>query len=447
MESARDIWQRVLGELQVQVSKANYATWLKNSRGISCQGHTFIVGVPSAFVAEWLTTRLHSLIRKTLTRVLGRDIDIQFTVPDQDQLHAKPVPQASPTDGGTSTRVRADRFHSKHTFDTFVVGDANRMAYAAALDVAETAGQSYNPLFIYSDTGLGKTHLLHAIARRAADNGLQATYIGAEQFTNDFVLAIKQRQIEQFRNRFQPIHILLFDDIQFIANKRRTQQSFFHIFNELHNDGRQIVITADRPPQEMDLLSRKLRSRLECGLTTSIQPPNMETRLAILRAKADESSVTVSAEVLELLANRVTGNPRQLEGALIYLTAQARLTGEELTVQAVNRLLTAITGNQDKQLTIHSIADYFNLSIEQLTGKRRDRRTALARQIAMFLLRQEGSYSFSEIGRELGNRNHSTIVHGCQKISSEIRVDSKLCQQISEITERIKQNSAPAEGY
>jgi len=197
----------------------------------------------------------------------------------------------------------------------------------------------------------------------------------------------------------------------------------------------------------MDLLSRKLRSRLECGLTTSIQPPNMETRLAILRAKADESSVTVSAEVLELLANRVTGNPRQLEGALIYLTAQARLTGEDLTVQAVNRLLTAITGNQDKQLTIHSIADYFNLSIEQLTGKRRDRRTALARQIAMFLLRQEGSYSFSEIGRELGNRNHSTIVHGCQKISSEIRVDSKLCQQISEITERIKQNRAPAEGY
>lgn len=447
MESARDIWQRVLGELQVQVSKANYATWLRNSRGVSCQEHTFIVGVPSAFVAEWLTTRLHSLIRKTLTQVLGRDTDVQFTVSNQDQLHAKPVPQATPTDGGTSTRVRAGRCHSKHTFDTFVVGDTNRLAYAAALDVAENAGQSYNPLFIYGDTGLGKTHLLHAIARRAAENGLQATYIGAEHFTNEFVLAVKQRQIEQFRSRFQPIDILLFDDIQFIANKRRTQQSFFHIFNELHNDGRQIVIAADRPPQDIELLSKKLRSRLECGLTTSIQPPNLETRLAILRAKADESSVTISAETLGLLANRVTGNPRQLEGALIYLTAQARLAGEELTVQAVNRLLTGITGNHDKQLTIQCIADYFNLPVEQLTGKRRDRRTAVARQIAMFLLRQEGNYSFSEIGRELGNRNHATVVYGCQKISSEIRVDSKLSHQISEITDRIKQDRASAEGY
>lgn len=447
MESARDIWQRVLGVLQVQVSKANYATWLKNSRGMSCQGKTFVVGVPSTFVAEWLTTRLHSLIRKTLTQVMGRDIDVQFTVPNLDQLPATPVPQASQTDGGTTTKVRSDRFHSKHTFDTFVVGDANRMAYAAALDVAENAGQSYNPLLIYSDTGFGKTHLLHAIARRAAENGLRATYIGAEQFTNEFVMAVKQRQIEEFRNRFQPIDILLFDDIQFIANKRRTQQSFFHIFNEMYNDGRQIVIAADRPPQDMDLISKKLRSRLESGLTTSIQPPDLATRVAILRAKAYETSLTVSEGVLDLLANRVTDNPRQLEGALIYLSAQVRLTGEELTVPAVNRLLTAVTGNQDRLSTIQTVADYFNLSVEQLAGRRRDRRTALARQIAMFLLRQEGNYSYSEIGRELGNRNHATVVHGCQKIASEVRVDSRLCQQLSEITDRIRQDRAPTEGY
>jgi len=442
LESAKEIWETALGELQLQVSKANYSTWLKDCHGVSCQESVFIVGVPNTFIAEWLTKRLHSLVRKILAQILGRDIDVQFIIHNQEQRQSSSLASANQTDGGTSTKERVHRFNPKYTFDNFIVGDCNRLAYAATIEVAENPGRNYNPLFIYGSTGQGKTHLLHAIGRRATNNGLQVAYTGAEQFTNEFVLAIKQGNADDFCSKFTSVHMLLFDDLQFINNKKQTQQCFFQIFNILHNNNRQIVITADRHPKDMPLLSNKLRSRLECGLIAPIQPPDFETRLSILRAKAQQMMITNSDKVLYLLAEQIKENVRRLEGALIYLSAQSRLTGTELTPQTVNRLLTSTITKQDRQLVAQTVADYFNLSMMELTGKSRDRKTSLARQIAMYLMREEGNYSFSEIGKALGNRNHATIIHGYRKIASEMSINSKLCHQVSEIRGKIISNKA-----
>ena len=433
MESAKEIWERALGELQLQVSRANYTAWLKNSYGVGFQENVFVVGAPNAFVTEWLTKRLHSLVKKTLTQIIGRDIDVQFIVHHKEQIQSASLACASQADGGTSTKVKIDRFNPRYTFDKFIVGDCNRLAYAATVEAAENPGRTYNPLFIYSSTGQGKTHLLHAVGHRAVSNGLRIAYTSAEQFTNEFVIAIKQKQIEDFRNKFKAARIFLFDDMQFISDKKQTLQCFFQTFNELHNNNCQIVITADHHPKDMALHSDKLKSHLEWGLVVSIQPPNFETRLSILRAKAEEMMMLVSNEVLQLLAERIWENIRQLEGALIYLSAKAKLTGMELTPQTVNSLLTSTASKQSGRLIIQTVANYFNLSTEELSGRRRDKKTALARQIAMYLMREESNCSFAEIGKMLGNRNHATIIHGYAKIATEMTINSKLCHQILEI--------------
>ena len=442
MESAKEIWERALGELQLQVSRANYTTWLKNSYGVSHQNNTFLVGVPNTFIAEWLTKRLHSLVRKILAQILGSDVDVQFIIYNQGQSQSTPLASANQTDGGTSTKVKTYKFNPKYTFDNFIVGDCNRLAYAATIEVAENPGHTYNPLFIYGSTGQGKTHLLHAIGHRTMSNELQVTYTTAEQFTNEFVQAIKHGQAEDFYNKFKSVQTLLFDDLQFIIDKKQTQQCFFQTFNELYNNNCQIVITADRHPKDMLSLSNKLKSRLECGLIIPIQPPDVATRLSILRAKAKQMRLSISDEVLQLLAEQIKENARRLEGAVIYLTAQSKLTGLELTPQTVNKLLTTTIYKQDKGLIVQTVADYFDLSVEELTGKNRERKTALARQVAMYLMREENNYSFAEIAKALGNRNHATIIYGYKKIATEMRANSKLYRQISEVKEKIRTNKA-----
>jgi len=401
-----------------------------------------VIGAPNAFVAEWLTKRLRSLVKKTLTQIIGRDVDVQFIVHNKEQMQSSSLASAKQTDGGTSTRVKIDRFNPRYTFNNFIVGDCNRLAYAATVEAAENPGHTYNPLFIYSSSGQGKTHLLHAIGHRVVNNGLQVVYTNAEQFTNEFVLAIKQKEIENFCNKFRSARIFLFDDMQFISDKKQTLQCFFQTFNELHNNNCQIVITADHHPKDMALLSDKLKSHLEWGLIASIQPPNFETRLSILHAKAEEMMILVSDEVLQLLAERIWENIRQLEGALIYLTAQTKLTGMELAPQTVNKLLTSTANEQGGRLITQKVADYFNLSIEELSGKKRDRKTVLARQIAMYLAREEDNCTFAEIGKMLGNRNHATIIHGYKKVATEMTINPKLRRQISELKERIDLNKA-----
>jgi len=440
LDSAKEIWEKALGELQLQVNRANYTTWLKTSCGISSQENIFVVGVPNAFVAEWLTKRLQSLVRRTLIQIIGREIDVQFTVYNKEQIQNSSFACANQADGGTSTKAKVDRFSPRYTYSNFIVGDCNRLAYAATVETVENPGHTYNPLFIYSSTGQGKTHLLHAIGHRAVSNGPRVAYTSAEQFTNEFVRAIKQKRVEDFRSKFADARIFLFDDMQFITDKKQTLQCFFQIFQELYNNNCQIVITADHHPKDMAPLSDKLRSHLEWGLIVSIQPPDFETRLSILIAKAEGMRMTVSDEVLQLLAKRRWQNIRQLEGALISLTARARLTRMELTPQIVDMLLTSTTSKQEKNPIMEIVADYFNLSVEELTGKGRNRKTALARHIAMYLMREEDNYSFAETGKALGNRNHATIIHGYKKIATEVTINPKLHHQISEIKEKIHSN-------
>jgi len=435
LESAKDIWQSALGKLQIQVSKANYTTWLSDSQGLSCQDNTFVVGVPNVFVAEWLSKRLYPLVRKTLVDIIGKDIDVRFEIHNREQLSTSPL--AAQTDGGTSSKATHYRFNPKYTFDNFVVSDSNRLAYAAAVEVAENPGSSYNPLFIHSSTGQGKTHLLHAIGHLTTNNGLQAAYITAEQFANEFVLSVREKQVDKFRSKFRSIHILLFDDVHFLIDKKQTLQCFFHTFNELYSNNRQIVITADFAPKDMRPLSSKLKSRLEGALVVDIQPPDFETRLNILRAKAETMMTPELEEVLHIVAEKVCENVRQLEGALVYLTAQAKLSGTKITPETINKLLTITTRKQDIKLLLRTVADHFSIPVEELIDKKRDRKTTLARHVAIYLMREGYNFSLAEIGKELGGRNHATILHGYEKIANELSINPTLSNQIDEIEEKL----------
>jgi chromosomal replication initiator protein len=435
LEPAKEIWERALGKLQIQVSKANYTTWLSNSQGLSCQDNTFVVSVPNVFVAEWLSKRLYPLVRKTLVDIMGKDVDVQFEIHNREQLSASPL--AKQTDGGTSSKATQYRFNPRYTFDNFVVSDSSRLAYAAAVEVAENPGSSYNPLFIHSSTGQGKTHLLHAIGHLTTNNGLQAAYITAEQFANEFVLAVREKQVDKFRSKFRSIQIFLFDDVHFLIDKKQTLQCFFHTFNELYGNNHQIVITADCAPTDMQPLSSKLKSRLEGGLVVDIQPPDFETRLNILRAKAEKMMTSELEGVLHIVAEKVRENVRQLEGALVYLTAQAKLSGTKITPETINKLLTSTTHKQDIKLLLQTVADHFNLTAEELIAKKKDRKTTLARHVAIYLIREGRNCSLTEIGKELGGRNHATILHGYEKIASELSINPHLAHQIAEIKEKI----------
>jgi len=434
LEPAKDIWRNALGKLQTQVSKANYTTWLSNSQGLSYQDNTFVVSVHNIFIAEWLSRRLYPLVRKTLVDIMGRDVDVQFVVHNSVQLSTSPL--TNQTDGGTSSKATQYKLNPKYTFDNFVVSDSNRLAYAAAVEVAENPGRSYNPLFLHSSTGQGKTHLLHAIGHLTTNNGLQAAYIAAEQFANEFVLAVRNKQVDTFRSKFRIIHIFLFDDVHFLIDKKQTLQCFFHTFNELFNNNRQIVITADCAPKNMHPLSSKLKSRLEGGLIVDIQPPDFETRLNILRAKAAAMMNSELEGVLHIVAEKVCGNVRQLEGALVYLTAQAKLSGTKVTPETVNKLLTGTSHKQDIKLLLQTVANYFNLAAEELIAKRKDKRTTLARHVTIYLMREGYNCSLTEIGKELGGRNHATVLHGYEKIAGELSINPNLSTQIAEIKEK-----------
>ncbi len=445
LESAKEIWQSALGKLQIQVSKANYTTWLSDSQGLSWHDKVFVVGVPNVFVAEWLSKRLYPVVRKTLVDITGKDVDVRFEIRNREQLATGPL--IAQTDGGTSSKATQYRFNPKYTFDNFVVSDSNRLAYAAAMEVAENPGSSYNPLFIHGTTGQGKTHLLHAIGHLTINNGLQAAYITAEQFANDFVLAVREKQVDKFRSKFRSIHIFLFDDVHFLLDKKQTLQCFFHTFNELYSNNRQIVITGDCAPQNLHPLSNKLKSRLEGGLVVDLQPPDFETRLNILRTKAEKLMASELEGVLHIVAERVCENVRQLEGALVYLTAQARLSGAEITPATVNKLLTSMTSKQDIKQLLRTVADYFSIPAEELINKKRDKKTTLARHVAIYLLREGYACSLSEIGKELGGRNHATILHGYDKIANELGNNPHLASQIAEIKESLGSQRGYSKAY
>jgi chromosomal replication initiator protein len=428
--SAQEIWKAALGELQVQVTRSYYRTWLEKTTGLSYEADQFVVGVPNAFIAEYLNQNQRSLIEKTLIGLTRPDIKLNFRVASARETTAS----------GPTTRPKGK---ARYTFDSFVVSHNNRLAYAAALGAAENPGQGYNPLFLYGGVGLGKTHLLHAIYHTARANHFRALYVSAEQFTNEFVSSLRDKSTEAFRGKFRNVDILLIDDIQFISGKEQTEESFFHTFNELHNANRQIVMTSDCPPKSMPRLGARLCSRFEWGLVADIKPPDFDTRLAILRAKAEQEKTEVPVDVLEFIAHRIQQNIRELEGSLHRAIAYARLFRALLTPELAARALEDIAGKGPKsasltpEAVIKAVAQSFQLSPQDLKGRKRDRNTTLARQLAMYLLKEGTSCSLAQIGLEFGKRDHSTVTHAVQKIASEIDSDPFLRRKVFDIRQGI----------
>jgi len=440
----QEIWETALGDLQVQVSKPNYRTWFSKTIGLNYQDNRFIIGVPNTFASEYLEKNQRSLIEKALIGLTSPDVQVVF------QVNGKSSPQHASTESGAAmpaTPPTYIRLNPNYVFDSFVEGSGNRLARAAALSVAQSPGHSYNPLFIYGGAGLGKTHLLHAIGQAASANHINVICVSAEQFTNEFVTALREKTSEEFRNKYRSIGMLLVDDIHFISGKEQTEESFFHTFNELHNTNRQIVLTSDCPPRSMPLLEERLRSRFEWGLIVDIQPPDYETRLAILQSKARLKGVNIPGEILEMIARDIQSNVRVLEGSLNRVIALARLLKTTPTLEIATKALEDVASkeylaeNISPDSIIEAVAESFQLSRDILMGRQRDKDTSLARRLAMYLIRQETNFSLSQIGQELGNRDAASVTAACKKITIDISDSPFLKRRISEIKRHLQPKS------
>jgi chromosomal replication initiator protein len=439
----QEIWDTALGELQVQVSKANFRTWFSKTSGLAYQDNRFVIGVPNTFAAEYLEKNQRSLIEKALVGLTSPHVQVVFQVNGKAHTQTGAVSQAAlPTPEPNFTRLNPD-----YTFGTFIEGGANRMARAAAQSVAQNPGRSYNPLFIYSGPGLGKTHLIHAIGQEAAARHINVICTSAEQFTNEFVTSVRERSTEEFRNKYRSLGMLLIDDIHFIAGKEQTEESFFHTFNELHNTNRQIVITSDRPPKTMPLLEERLRSRFEWGLTVDIQPPDHAMRLAILQSKARQKGINIDQDVLELIAREAHPNIRCMEGSLNRVLAYAKLLRVAPTLEIALKALEDVA-HKDLKLAditpasiVEAVAGSFQMTREALSGRQRDKDTSMARRLAMYLLRQETNCSLARIGQELGNRDAASVTTACKKVAADIDSSPYLKRKLLDIRRQIHPDS------
>jgi chromosomal replication initiator protein len=437
----KEIWEIALGDLQVQVSKPNFRTWFSKTIGLSYQDNEFIIGVPNTFAAEYLEKNQRSLIEKSLIGLTSPRVRVSFRV--NGKSHESSTESNNATVMPAPTPVYT-RLNPNYVFDSFIEGSCNSLARAAAFSVAQHPGQSYNPLFIYGGAGLGKTHLLHAIGQMAIANHINVICSSAEQFTNEFVLSVRDRNTEDFRNKYRNIGMLLIDDIQFIGGKEQTEESFFHTFNELHNTNRQIVITSDCPPKSMPLLEERLRSRFEWGLIVDIQPPDYETRLAILQSKARQKDVSVPHDVLEFIARETQSNIRVLEGSLNRVFAFAKLLRAKPTLEIAAKALEDIARKDaaPNDITpttiIEAVSDCFQISRDALLGRERDKDTALARRLAMYLIRQETNYSLDQIGQALGNRDAAAVTNACKKVSTDINVSPFIKRKLHDIQHHMR---------
>jgi chromosomal replication initiator protein len=437
---ANQAWQAALGQLEMEMPKAAYDTWVQDAGLISYEDGTFILGVKNAYARDWLESRLSSTIIRLLTGIMNRTVEARFVVWNNESK--TPAPQdIAPRKPETVIEKKSNpTLNNRYSFDTFVVGASNRLAHAASLAVAEKPAMAYNPLFLYGGVGLGKTHLLHAIGNQSMTNGLSVLYVSSEEFTNDLINAIRAHTTQAFRDKYRRIDVLLIDDIQFIAGKESTQEEFFHTFNTLHGQNKQIVMTSDRPPKAMVTLEERLRSRFEWGLTADIQPPDFETRVAILRFKSDRAGYKIPNDIIEIIARRFQSNIRELEGALNRIVAHADLRGLPITIELVESALADLLP-REKEIkpdeVIQTVADTFNIPIDRILGRDRTKDVALPRQIAMYLLREEANISLPQIGESLGGRDHTTIMYGCDKIADLLERDDKLRRQLIDIREQL----------
>ena len=434
-------WQAALGQLQMEMPRAAYDTWVRDAEFIAYEDGNFIIGVQNAYARDWLEDRLLSTAKRVLTGILSRTVGVKFIVWQGDSSVDDPLePALDPPELCDDRDRLASSINNRYTFETFVVGKGNRLAHAAAQAVAESPAKAYNPLFLYGGVGLGKTHLLHAIGHECLDAGLQVRYVSSEEFTNDLVDAIRSRNTAVFRERYRRVDVLLIDDIQFIAGKEATQEEFFHTFNTLHGQEKQVVISSDRSPKAFVTLEERLRSRFEWGLTADIHAPDYETRLAILRSRAERLGREAPDEILSEIAERVQSNIRELEGALTRVLAYADLRCEILTPNLVDAALADMvvhTSSVTTEQIISVVADQYGIEESRLLSRERSREVAFPRQIAMYLIREETSNSLPKIGEALGGRDHTTVMYGCGKIADQLEIDDALRRQVVALRDRI----------
>jgi chromosomal replication initiator protein len=453
-QQAEELWSRAAEFLRDRISKSTFSMWFGRAKALGIEGTTFVLGVPNPYAKEQIETRYLEPLTEALAKAGGGDLDVillagdSFSVSEEEEFQEQPpTPSQVPTQE-TTVASAPSGFHPKYAFDSFVIGSSNRFAHAAALAVAEGPAEAYNPLFIYGGAGLGKTHLLHAIGRYVGEchPGLRASYVTTEQFMNEFILALQRRTITEFHRRYRAVDLLMVDDIQFLEGKERTQEEFFHTFNALHPHS-QIVITSDRLPKKISTLEERLRTRFEWGLITDIQPPDLETRIAILQTKAETDGLTVSPEIMDYIASRIQTNIRELEGALIRVAAYASLTSSEPTLELAQGVLQSLLPNAAEarvtsDLVIAVAADYYDITADEIRSSNRSRPLVNARQMAMYLCRELTDLSLPEIGRRFGGRDHSTVLHANNKIRTQMQERESSFEQVRELTTRVRQRAA-----
>jgi chromosomal replication initiator protein len=449
--TADELWTDVSSRLRQALNDTTYSTWFSQVGGAEMDGQTLVVGVPNDFTREWIEGHFLDLIRAALRDAGGGDLRVRFQIdeppPVAPATAAHSASALRPLPAEISPRPEIAGLNPKYTFDSFVIGSSNRFAHAAALAVAESPAQAYNPLFIYGHTGLGKTHLLHAVANFVTEHGggLTCRYVTSETFMNDFINSLRDKRIEGFKQRYRTYDVLLIDDVQFFEHKERIQEEFFHTFNSLYEAGRQIVMSSDRPPRDISTLEERLRSRFEWGLITDIQPPDLETRIAILRKKVTYDEIEIrDPELLTFIASRVSTNIRELEGALTRVVAFASLTGRSLSVELAQDVLKDVfPQGESAQISIDRIQELvcerFGVTHDELTGDRRSQNIVYPRQVAMYLSRELTDSSLPKIGREFGGRDHTTVIHATSKIARLIREDRSVYNLVQELTARVRQ--------
>jgi chromosomal replication initiator protein len=439
-------WQSAVGQLQMEMPKASFDTWVRDTRIASYVDGLFTVAVRNAYARDWLESRLSSTVKRLLMGIMNRSVDVAFVVHASENSVEAPDQLTSPSKDISATVdeipasvQRSASLNPRYTFENFVVGPNNRLAHAASQAVAEHPATAYNPLFLYGGVGLGKTHLLHAIGNYCQEHGKNVLYVSSEEFTNDMIAAIRSHTTQAFREKYRSADVLLVDDIQFIAGKESTQEEFFHTFNTLHGQNKQIIVTSDRPPKSLVTLEERLRSRFEWGLTADIQLPDLETRLAILGSKAERLGRTVPNEIMELIARRVQSNIRELEGALNRIVAFAELSGMAMNPQMAEVALADLLpqrGDVKPAAVVDVVARVFNLSVERMLSPDRSHEVALPRQIAMYLMR-ETNVSLPQIGQALGGRDHTTVMYACEKVADLLERDDRLRTQVGQIRRQL----------
>jgi chromosomal replication initiator protein len=440
--AAGEVWQQAMPRIERQLTKPSFEAFFKHMRPMALHQNVFVISVPSLFAKEWLEGRYRRLITETLQDILRHGVDVEFVVADSEPASSAPTRQpVTARASGPDALVITGRY----MFETFVIGSGNRFAHAAALAVAEAPAKAYNPLFIYGGVGLGKTHLLQAIGHHVLTHKQMAKvmYVSSEKFTNDLINSIRDDKTVEFRNKYRTADVLLIDDIQFLAGKERTQEEFFHTFNALHESSRQLIISSDRPPREIPTLEDRLRSRFEWGLLADIQPPDYETRIAILRKKAELDAIDLPDEVAQYIAERISSNIRELEGALSRLRAHGQMSGAPLSVDlAADVLREILPQTRVRPITIPSIqravAEFFGIRVEEMKAKRRTKGVAFPRQVAMYLSRELTDASLPRIGEEFGGRDHTTVMHACDRVKSAVIQDAHLAAGIKSLVDNFR---------